>query len=272
MPQLSDSGEALAEKAFSKQSPVFDALDREDTIVRYKRWRVRTHFMQYLYGNSHILELNAGTGEDAVFFAGQGHRIHATDISSGMLTVLEKKIQDSGLEASISYEKCSYTALSELSGKGPYDAVFSNFAGLNCTDQLEKVLHSLYPLVKQQGIITLVLLPKFCLWEFLLLFKGKLKTALRRFSGKKGAVAHIEGIHFRCWYYNPSYVKKIMKKDYTHLLTEGLCVFVPPSYISSFANKYPHLFVYLQNLEASMRKIWPFRSIGDYYIISFRKK
>ena len=31
-----------------------------------------------------ILELNAGTGTDAVWFAERGYRVHATDIAEGM--------------------------------------------------------------------------------------------------------------------------------------------------------------------------------------------
>ena len=53
--------------------------------------------------------------------------------------------------------------------KGPYDMIFSNFAGLNCTGELDKVLASFSSLLKPKGIVTLVLLPGFCLWEFLLI-------------------------------------------------------------------------------------------------------
>ena len=99
--------------------------------------------------------------------------------------------------------------------RGPYDLIFSNFAGLNCTNELDKVLQSFDSLLKPGGIVTLVILPKFCLWEFLLLFKGKFKTAFRRFSGSKGAKAHIEGEYFRCWYYNPSFIRKHLKNSFS---------------------------------------------------------
>jgi len=46
---------------------------------------------------------------------------------------------------------------------------------------LSKVLDSFDPLLKPGGMVTLVILPKFCLWETLLLFKGKFRTAFRRF-------------------------------------------------------------------------------------------
>jgi hypothetical protein len=59
-------------KAFSKQSVLFDGIYSGDTIIQYKRDRVRAHVKRFLQPASHILELNAGTGEDAIFFAGEG--------------------------------------------------------------------------------------------------------------------------------------------------------------------------------------------------------
>ena len=60
------------------------------------------------------------------------------------------------------------------------------FAGLNCTDELGKVLDSFNDLLKPGGRVTLVILPKFCLWEFLLIFKGKFRTAFRRVFSSNG--------------------------------------------------------------------------------------
>jgi len=76
--------EQAAEKAFSKQSAIFDEIYSSNIIIQYKRQRVRDHLEQFLKPNSKILELNAGTGEDAVWFGKHGHTVHATDISKGM--------------------------------------------------------------------------------------------------------------------------------------------------------------------------------------------
>jgi ubiquinone/menaquinone biosynthesis C-methylase UbiE len=268
----SSINEEKASAAFSKQAVVFDALYSADRIVQYKRKRVRAHVLQYAKPNGKILELNAGTGEDAIYFARQGYRVHATDISSGMQTILAQKVDNDHLSERITNEICSYTELETLIDKGPYDHIFSNFAGLNCTDRLDKVLGSFAPLLQKQGMVTLVVLPKFCLWEFALLLKGKWKTAFRRFAGKKGARSHIEGEYFTCWYYDPSFIIKALENEFELLSVEGLCTLVPPSYIQGFAEKYPRLFTRLCQLENRWRSNWPWRSIGDYYIISLRKR
>jgi ubiquinone/menaquinone biosynthesis C-methylase UbiE len=261
-----------AAAAFSKQAPVFDQLYGDGTIIAYKRKRVRDHVQQFIPANADILELNAGTGEDAIYFAQLGHHVHATDISPGMQEILVNKVGQADLNNNITHELCSFTELENLSRSGPYDFIFSNFAGLNCTAHLDKVLSSFSHLLKPGGLVTLVVLPKFCWWEFLLLLKGKFRTAFRRFSGSKGAKAHIEGEHFRCWYYNPSFIKKKLKHDFEVVSIEGLCTFVPPSYIEHFPEKHPRLYNYFVKKENRWKRSWPWRSTGDYYIITMQKK
>ncbi len=269
---LSQKNEQQAAAAFNRQSKIFDEQYRDNTIIRYKRERVRTHVQKWLAFNSNILELNSGTGEDAVWFAQQGHTVHATDISEGMQRVLKYKIRESGLQENISTEVISFTQLEDLKQKQEYDMIFSNFAGLNCTGELDKVLGSFSLLVKPKGIITLVILPKFCLWEFLLLFKGKFKTAFRRLFSSKGVTAHIEGEYFKCWYYNPSYIINHLQDQFDLLAVEGLCTLVPPSYLEGFAEKHPKMYGFLKTKEENWKSKWPWKNIGDYYIISFRKK
>ena len=264
--------EQQAAAAFNKQSSLFDEIYSANTIVQYKRKRVRDHIERFIDPHSKILELNAGTGEDAVYFAQHGHYVHAMDISEGMLEILSQKILSASLTDKVSCELCSFTQLNKLRNKGPYDLIFSNFAGLNCTNELGKVLASFSTLLNPGGIITLVLLPKFCLWESLLFVKGKFKTAFRRFFSSAGRKAHIEGKYFRCWYYNPSFIKRLLKKEFDAVSLEGLCTLVPPSYIENFAEKYPKTFASLREKEEKWKAKWPWRSVGDYYIISFRKK
>lgn len=264
--------EQAAATAFSKQAPHFDKLYNDNNIIQYKRKRVREHVAKFLTPRSSILELNAGTGEDAIYFARHGHSVHATDISAGMQELAIKKIKESQLDRAVSFEFCSFTALDGLHNKGPYDLIFSDFAGLNCTAELDKVLDSFTGLLKPGGFITLVILPRFCLWEFLLLFKGKFKTAFRRFSGSKGTKAKIDGEYFRCWYYDPSYIRKHLKNSFDVVALEGLCSLVPPSYIENFMEKYPRLYRFLEKKENSWKSKWPWKTIGDYYIITLQKK
>ncbi|MBD0284391.1 MAG: class I SAM-dependent methyltransferase [Flavisolibacter sp.] len=263
--------ELKAAEAFSKQSTVFDEIYNEDTIIQYKRKRVREHVLALLPPNASILELNAGTGEDALFFAQHGHRVHATDVAFGMQERLKQKLVDFPFRKNITLENCSFNHLARLENKGPYDLILSNFGGLNCTSELEEVLASLHPLVKPGGWVTLVIISKFCLWETLLLFKGKWKTATRRFFSQKGRQSTIEGVSFKCWYYSPDRIVRYLQPHFQPEKLEGLCTLVPPSYMEGFAQKHPKLYQFLLQKEEKLKANWPWNKIGDYFIISLKK-
>lgn len=269
---VSNTNEMLVGDAFTEQSKIFDQLYSTDKIIQYKRERVRDHLKKYILPGQLILELNSGTGEDAIWLAQQNCKVHATDISSGMQKKLQQKVLANNFGHLISSELCSFTELNNLKKEGPFDMIFSNFAGLNCTNELDKVLASFSSLLKPGGIVTLVIMPKFCLWEFSLIAKGKFKTATRRFFTGKGRKAKVEGHYFKCWYYNPRFVKKHLKNEFDVLSLEGLCCIVPPSYLENFAEKYPRLFLFLQSVEIKWKSLWPWKFIGDYYIISMKKR
>ncbi|HMF71644.1 MAG TPA: class I SAM-dependent methyltransferase [Flavitalea sp.] len=264
--------EIRAARAFSEQSAVFDKIYGNDPIVSYKRTRVREHIMQYLGAGDQILELNCGTGEDSLYFAGKGFRVHATDISDGMLAALNEKKELHVAGQSVTVENCSYTSLDHLKNKGPFDYIFSNFGGLNCTGDLKKVLLSFADLLRPGGHVSLVIISGFCLWETLLLFKGKFKTAFRRFFSSGGRQAQVEGQSFTCWYYKPSYVIDSLKGDFDCIEVEGLCTLVPPSYMEGFSQKYPDAFTYLCKQENKRKASFPWKYIGDYFIITLKKR
>jgi ubiquinone/menaquinone biosynthesis C-methylase UbiE len=270
--QTAGQQEGAVQAAFSKQSAIFDGLFSPNTIIQYKRERVRALVMRYLRPGQRILELNAGTGEDAVYFGQQGFLVHATDISVGMQAVLENKVRAAGLQKVVTREVCAFTCLTGLGDKGPYDLIFSNFAGLNCSGNLEQVLLSFPALLKPAGKVILTVMPGFCLWETLLAFRGDFKRAFRRFHGRQGTAARIEGIDFKCWYYPPGFITRTLGAAFQTLQLEGLCVLVPPSYLETFPARFPRAYAFLLGLEERFKSSWPWKYIGDYYIIALQKQ
>lgn len=256
--------------AFSKQSPIFDETDRQNNLLLWMRDRVHKEVLAHIKKDAYLLELNCGTGIDALFFAQQGIRVKATDNAAGMLEQLHRKIADNGLEEMITAERCSFNNLEKLGNEPQFDYVFSNFGGLNCTDRLDKVLHDIDRLLKPGGSFTLVIMPRVCLWEMLLLFKGYFKTAFRRFK-KGGTRARVEGVYFTCYYYNPQYIIEALGKNYTVESLKGLAITVPPPYIEQFTEKHPRLFKKLERWENKLWNKAPFNRWGDHFMITMTK-
>ena len=89
-----------------------------------------------------VLELNCGTGVDAIWMAKKGQSVLATDISGSMIQITGAKAEKYGLDKQISSRVCSFDNIASLKGAGPFNLVFSNFGGLNCIDpkSIEKPL------------------------------------------------------------------------------------------------------------------------------------
>jgi ubiquinone/menaquinone biosynthesis C-methylase UbiE len=268
---MSDNAQELVvNKAFSLQSSSFDAIDESNELILWIRNRVRNEVLQYIPQSAEMLELNCGTGIDAIFFAQKGYKVLATDNAEGMLATLEEKTKHLHLQDNLSFKRCSFNNLEDLGFEKQYDYVFSNFGGLNCTDNLAKVLHDVDKLIKPGGYFSLVIMPVVCPWEMITVFKGYFKTAFRRFA-KNGTMAHLEGEWFKCYYYNPSYVIKELKDTFKLVSLKGLSIVVPPPFIEGFVKKHPLLFSKLEKIE---NKIWdkpPFNRWCDHFIITMQK-
>ena len=269
MPTTNKDNEITVSDAFSRQSVVFDEIDKASSSIVWMRERVRKEVLSYIQPGSRILELNCGTGIDSIFFAQQGYEVVATDNADGMLAQLNEKITALGLGDKISTKKCSFNHIDTLN-EGMFDYVFSNFGGLNCTDKLYEVIQGIDKVLKPGGYFTLVIMPKVCPWEMLTLFKGYFKTAFRRFK-KNGTTAHLEGLHFYCYYYSPKYVIEHAGNGYTTESIKGLCITVPPPFIENFFEHHPRAFRVLEKIE---NRIWdkaPFNRWADHYIITMKK-
>lgn len=255
-------------RAFSKQSHNYDTEDVANPILKEMRQQVYRHFAKYLQPNSSILELNAGTGIDALHFVGQGHRVHATDLSTGMIQQIQHKISTYQLNDQLFCEQISYAELNNISGH-KFDYAFSNFGGLNCIADLKKVTTHLPALLKDGGYVTFVIMPPVYLWEILWILKGDVKQAFRRFH-KDGVMAHLEGEYFKTYYHSLSQIKKSFPPAFQFIETEGLCSLTPPPSHVNFPAKNPRLYRTLRRLDETVRSNFPFNRWADHIIVTFK--
>lgn len=259
---------AVTAEAFSRTAEKYDRFAEDHPNLARMRAKVYRHLSRYLEPGSHLLELNAGTGTDAVHLARQGHTVHATDIAPGMIQRIEAKIERYQLKDRLTAQKCSFTALDQVRG-APYDAVFSNLGGLNCLSDLRAVTVRLPSLLSPGGLVTCVLMPPVCLWELALVLSGNFRLAFRRLSSD-GTLAHLEGMHFMIHYYTPQQVIQAFGPRFITLATEGLSVFAPPAESKNLAKRHPLIYRWLSWLDDHLAHRPPFNRWGDFFIISLR--
>jgi ubiquinone/menaquinone biosynthesis C-methylase UbiE len=265
------SGEEFATiaEAFSLTAEKYDQFAEDHPHLSRLRSKVYAHLSRFLPEAGSVLELNSGTGIDAAHLAQAGYRVHATDISPGMLALVQRKRSEFGLADRLTVQRCSFTDLGQVQGV-PYDAVFSNLGGLNCIADLRPIIEQLPLVLRSGGIVTWVLMPRICLWEVLAgVFSGQFRTAFRRLS-RKGTTAHLEGKYFKIYYFSPREVIASFSSVYKLLSLEGLSVITPPAESRNLAKRHPRIYNALARFDDRLSRLPPWWGWGDFFIISFR--
>jgi ubiquinone/menaquinone biosynthesis C-methylase UbiE len=252
-------------KAFTIQSAHFDEFYQSNPMVEYMRKRVYSHVLKY-HKPGKMLELNSGTGTDALFFHNKGFEVYATDNAVGMIEAIKNKILPNN---KIYPFLCNFENIEIMQKYAPFDSIYSNFGGLNCTSNLFSVLEKCIDLLRPQGRMTLVIMPKNCPWEWLEIFTLKPKIAFRRY--KKQNNTHLESVFFTTYYYNPKTIIHRLSKKTTLTSWEGLCSICPPSYKTKLIKYFPFFWKSLAYTESKISTWRGFRSYADYVILTFQK-
>jgi hypothetical protein len=243
------------------------ADDSASPIVQEWRKQIYDHVQRFLKPGNNLLELNAGTGIDALYFAKLGYTVHATDQSKGMVEQLMRKISLNNV-LQLSCQQVSFQHLGKIE-KNNFDYVFSNFGGLNCIHDLSRVTLDLPGKIKPGAYVTWVVMPPFCPWELLRLLQGNWGEAFRRFH-RGGATAHLEGEYFQTYYHSLSDIRKALGNSFTLVRSEGLGVFSAPPAATRFYKNYSLLYRTLRKIDLAVKDYFPFNRWGDHIIVTFQ--
>lgn len=256
-------------EAFSRQAAKFDAAEEGNIILRIMREQVRQEALKLLPEAAHILELNAGTGLDATWFAHRGYRVVATDISPGMIAEIEAKVRQQNRQGRVQVQQSSFLELSQKV-HGIFDLVFSNFGGLNCEKNLPEVIRQLTTLTRPGSYALLVVMPPVCPWELLSLLKGKRKHAFRRWQ-RGGVPAVVEGVHFQTYYYSRKAIRNMLPPQWKLEKTVGLGALLPQPHALKFPQRHPLLFWLLQQMDKRVRHFAPFNRWADHLVVVLKR-
>lgn len=255
---------------FDTLAGTYDEDFTSSAIGLLQRKRVWEYLSTYVAPEKrlNILEINCGTGEDALRLASLGHNVTATDAS---LNMIEKALSKKG-NANVQFSICPFDRLPATFQNQQFDLIFSNFGGLNCIDKnsLEKLSEDLSHLLNINGKLFFVLMGRCCIREITHYWiRGKFKTAFRRLKGS--STFGVNGHSIRVFYHSPGSLKKIFSPGFSHSAQHPVGLYIPPTYLES---KY-------QNDAAKLEKLYrkeldhssaAWANYADHYCIVFDKK
>lgn len=250
----------------------FDGLagdyDRAFTDTRVGRWmrdatwrRCEALFPE----GTRVLELNCGTGEDAVHLGRRGIRVLATDASAAMVALARRKVEHAGLDDVIEVATLSIEQVGEA--LGTFDGVLSNFGGLNCVADLPATAARLAGVVRPGGRALLCVMGPWVPWEWgWFAAHGDLSRARRR---RRGGVAW-RGLTIH--YYSAADVRTAFAPAFLVTRTWALGAVMPPPFAESWVAEHPGLATRLARLERRFETTWPLPSLADHVVVELQRR
>lgn len=259
-----------AAAAFDRLAEDYDAAFTDSNVGRAQRSAVWTCAKTIFKPGSRILELNCGTGEDAVHFAREGFRITACDVSPRMVAKAREKSSQVRTSERLEFHVRSTETIAELSVSEPFAGVFSNFSGLNCVRDLKSLAISLEPIVLPGAPLLLCFSTRYCLWEMTWhLLRADLTRSFRRWSGYHET--RLGGVILPIYYPTCRKIRDLFAGGFRLVSIYGIGITVPPSYAEPWIAKHPGLLKRLKSLDSRLYRVPLIRVLGDHMLLHFER-
>lgn len=256
--------------AFDHMAADYDVIFTNSMIGRTQRDAVWSTITNIFQRGDHILELNCGTGEDALFLSRNGIHVTACDASVQMVQIASNRLYAEAPGAPIEFNMLPTEQILQLQSLTMFDGAFSNFSGLNCVADLKQTADDLATLLATGSPLLICLSTRFCLWEMLwYLVHGNFRTAFRRCSGH--TTAKVGDVIVDVYYPTVSKLQALFSPSFVLRSYRGIGVTVPPSYAESWVRKHPNLLRIFRTIDQRISTHPGFRVIGDHVLLHFER-
>jgi SAM-dependent methyltransferase len=263
------------ESAFDAIAAGYDRSFSNSLVGIQQRIVTRKLLNRFLAGKGSlkILEVNCGTGEDALWLSALGHHVTATDRSEAMIREAKSKASFSP-GTSLSFVACGFEELGTMLKGRKFDLIFSNFSGLNCVSPVDLATlgGQLHELLNGEGHLAVVLFGKYSLMElFYFLVKPDIRRAFRRWGRKEVQARLDEGVFQPVHYYSVSRFTRILG-HFQLLKKYPVGLFIPPSYMESAMQRNKRLFRWLVRLEKMAGRLRAGGEFADHTYILLKRR
>ncbi len=265
---MNATGDARAMSGFETLATDYDRAFGAAGIGARFRARAQERLDAAFAPGQYALELNCGTGEDALWLARRGVRVMATDGSPAMLAEARRKIGAAGIDDRVETRLLPIESINELGQKGLFDGAYSNFGGLNCVSDLGRVARDLAAIVRPGGRLVLGVMGPLAAWDWLWFpAHGHPAKAFRRLT--RGGLVW-RGLMIR--YPSVPRMRGVFRPWFATQRVSALGAFVPGTYAERWADRHPRALAALDRVDRVMASLPPAWLLADHYLIEMVRR
>jgi SAM-dependent methyltransferase len=261
--------------AFDAVAETYDDVFTQSCVGLAQRAAVHRELDRAFRPGQHVLEINCGTGVDAVYLACRGVRVLACDASARMIEVARRRAARDAIDTRPEFRVLPTErigALLDTEGHAQFDGAFSNFAGLNCVEDLSAVARELAMLLKPGATALFCVFGRLCLWEiFWYLGQGKPRKAFRRFHAKGDTARLAENVMVHVHYPAVRTLAQLFLPQFQFKGWKGVGVAVPPTYLESVMGRFPEFLRALATVDRGLGSCPGLRGMADHALVKLER-
>ncbi len=257
---------SIDQSGFDTAAASYDEQFSHTNIGQFQRERV-WQYLDKTFSKAWpqtVLELNCGTGIDALHFSSRGSRVLATDLSQEMLKETQAKLLHSNAADSVTLTQLDL-ADPQLPNAECHHLIFSNFGGINCINvtQLRKLAEFCFHCLHPGGHCIFVVMPQNTLFDRWYRFAQGQSEVYKQRAEKHQLEVSLGDATVSTYYHNASDIINTFEQfEFVDAFTVGLL----PSYLESSR----FLKVY-QGIERFLLPILKSTKYSDHFLIHLKK-
>ena len=240
-------------------------LLRDRSLAIFRRRFVRCH---------RLIEIGCGSGMETLPLLETGHEVLAIDISSRMLATVRQKAQRAGVGERLKTRRLAARELHRLveeGSSGSFDAAYSTYGALNCEPDLSSIPPSLAKLLVPGAPFVAGVYNRWCLFElagYSLSLQPGLAFSRRSNPVPVGASRFCVDVYA----YSAREFIELFRPQFQLEAVEGVPVFLPPSNLTGYAERFSRHFDRLAAWDARLGRHWPFSRLGDHFLMTYTRR
>jgi SAM-dependent methyltransferase len=256
---------------WNKAAETYDQEFTNTLLGKWERDAVWEELGRVFRAGQRILELNCGTGVDAVHLAENRVRVLACDISPGMIAVARQRLNARALDDRVDLLVLPTEGIAALGDQGPFDGAFSNFSGLNMVRDLSGVARNLAALLKPGAPALLCLSGRIAPWDMAwYLAHGEWSKAFHRFK-PNGVERVVDGVRINAYYPSIRKMARIFAPEFRLRSCRGIGISLPPTFTEPWARRYPRLFKGLAGVDPWLGRVPGLRALAGHVLFRFER-